>query len=232
MRYVQQSSVTERELENEKKATCEKESKRAQIREALASGEWLDVAEPSLAEDRLRAQTAMQRFNTELALDEEARMDELRRVFGAVGAGTTVMPGVHVDYGYNIFMGENCFFNYNTTFLDGAPITFGDDVWVGPGCHFCTPLHPLLGRERATRFDEDGTPHLQECNLPITVGSDVWIAAGVIVNPGVTIGDGAVIGSGSVVTKDIPPRMIAFGNPCRPVREITEDDSIESMGVF
>ncbi len=127
----------------------------------------------------------------------------------------------------NIRVGKRCFFNYNCVFLDGAPITFGDDVWVGPNCSFVTPLHPLVGRERAMRIDGDGVSHLWERDLPITVGDDVWIASNVTVNPGVTIGEGAVIGSGSVVTKDVPSRTIAFGNPCRVARAITEDDSIE-----
>ena len=123
-------------------------------------------------------------------------------------------------------MGRNCFFNFNCTFLDGAPITFGDDVGVGPGCSFVTPLHPLLARERARCEDAGGTGHVWERSLPITVESGVWIAANVTVNAGVTIGEGAVIGSGSVVTRDIPPRTLAYGNPCRPVRAITEADSV------
>ncbi len=195
-------------------------------RALMASGDWFDAADPTLEEDRVRARATTLRFNTDATLDEAGRMELLRGLFGAVGEGSAVMPGVQADYGFGIFIGRNCFFNYNCTFLDGAPIVFGDDVWVGPGCQFVTPLHPLLGRERAIRVGGDGAPHLWERNLPITVGNDVWIAAGVTVNPGVTIGDGAVIGSGSVVVKDVPPRTVAFGNPCRPVREITDADSI------
>ena len=60
--------------------------------------------------------------------------------------------------------------------------------------------------------------------VTVTVGSSVWIGAGVTVLPGVTIGDNTVIGAGSVVTRDIPSGVIAVGNPCRVLREITEED--------
>lgn len=196
------------------------------VRAQMASGAWFDAADAGLALDRGRAGASLRRFNGDAALSGDERKDILRGLFGSFGPGAGVAGGVQVDYGYRVFIGKGCFFNYNCTFLDGAPIVFGDDVWVGPGCTFATPLHPLLGRERAMRVDEDGANHLWERNLPICVGSDVWLASGVTVNPGVTIGEGAVIGSGSVVTKDIPPRVVAFGNPCRVVREITEADSI------
>lgn len=56
------------------------------------------------------------------------------------------------------------------------------------------------------------------------IGSDVWICGNVVINPGVTIGSDVVIGAGSVVTKDIPDHMIAAGNPCKVIREITEEE--------
>lgn len=199
------------------------------MRAQMASGTWFDSADASLEQDRIRARAVVQRFNSDASLDDEGRAALLRGLLGAMGEGSMISAGVQMDYGFNVFLGKRCFFNFNCVFLDGAPIVFGNDVQVGPNVTFATPLHPLLGRERATRVDAAGEPHLWERNLPITVGSDVWIASSVTVNPGVTIGDGAVIGSGSVVTKDVPPRTIAFGNPCRVAREITEDDSIETV---
>lgn len=199
------------------------------IRAEMASGEWFDAGDAALARDRDHAGATIRRINADVSLSEDDRRNLLCELFGAVGEGSAVAAGVQVDYGYHIFMGKGCYFNFNATFLDGACISFGDDVWVGPCCTFATPLHPLLGRERAMRHGADGTSHLAERNLPITVGSDVWLASNVTVNPGVTIGDGAVVGSGSVVTKDIPPRMLALGNPCRAVREITEQDSVADL---
>lgn len=201
-------------------------------RVAMASGEWFDAADIGLGEDRAYAQKTMMRFNTDITLDDEGRMTLLRSLFGRIGEGSTVMVSAHVDYGFNISMGQRCFFNYNCVFLDGAEISFGNDVWAGPGCYFATPVHPLLGKERALRMGDKGVAHLWERNEPIVVGNDVWFAAGVIVNPGVNIGDGAVIGSGSVVTKDIPPYTLCFGNPCRVIREITEQDSVKELEKF
>ena len=60
--------------------------------------------------------------------------------------------------------------------------------------------------------------------MPVKIGDNVWVGGSVVINPGVTIGNNVVIGSGSVVTKDIPDNVIAVGNPCRIIREITEED--------
>lgn len=196
------------------------------IREQMASGEWFEAADLLLEQDRLHAASVMRRFNGDLSLDDEGRTDLVRELFGALGEYSSVQLGAQVDYGYNIFIGDRCFFNFNCVFLDGAPIRFGNDVWVGPGVTFATPLHPLLAEERRMRFDDQGKLYLHERNAGITIGNDVWIASGVTVNPGVSIGDGAVIGSGSVVTKDIPSNVIAVGNPCKPIREITATDSM------
>lgn len=193
-------------------------------RAEMRSGEWFDATVSELAVDRERARVVVRRYNGETTLSEDARVDLLRELFGAWGLGSSVSDGAKVDYGYNIFIGTGCFFNFNCTFLDGAPIVFGDGVCVGPNCTFATPLHPLIGEERAMQIDADGVSRQWERNLPIVIGDDVWLASNVTVNPGVTIGEGAVVGSGSVVTKDIPPHTLAFGNPCRVVRAITEED--------
>ena len=220
-------SVSRHDARDERNACDERDDRNRAMRAQMASGAWFEAADATLEQDRIRARAVMQRFNADASLDDDGRAELLRGLLGAMGEGSTVSAGAQMDYGFNVFLGKRCFFNFNCVFLDGAPIVFGDDVWVGPNVTFATPLHPLLGRERATRVDAAGELHLWERNLPITVGSDVWIAGNVTVNPGVTIGDGAVIGSGSVVTRDVPPRTIAFGNPCRVAREITEGDSIE-----
>ena len=126
-----------------------------------------------------------------------------------------ILSPFRCDYGYNIHVGENFFMNVGCTVLDGAPVTFGNNVFVAPGCGFYTAGHPLDAERRNAGL---------EYALPIRVGNDVWIGAHVCVLPGVTIGDGAVIGAGSVVTRDVPPGVLAVGNPCRVVRPITEAD--------
>lgn len=99
--------------------------------------------------------------------------------------------------------------------LDGGKVTFGDNVFIAPNCTFTTAEHALDVEQR-----NEGL----EVALPITVGNNVWIGAGVTVQGGVTIGDNTVIGAGSLVTKDIPSGVIAVGVPCKVLREITEED--------
>lgn len=196
------------------------------FRKIMTSGQWYDAGKSTCAIDRSRASRITRRFNCDFDLDDAGRLKLLQILLGAIGEGTSVSCGIKADYGYHVFMGKNSCFNYNCTFLGGAHITFGDNAWVGPNCTFVTPLHPFVGEQRRIRIDEDGTQHFWERNLPITVGNDVWIASNVMVNPGVNIGDGSVIGSGSIVTKDIPPKSLAWGNPCRVIRSITEEDRL------
>lgn len=139
----------------------------------------------------------------------------VRCILGKVKGCCTIVSPFFCDYGYNIEVGENFFANMNCVILDEAVVKFGDNVFVAPNCGFYTAGHPL---------DSDRRNKGLEYARPITVGNDVWIGAGVSILPGVTIGDGSVIGAGSVVNKDIPAGVLAAGNPCRVIREITEKD--------
>lgn len=139
----------------------------------------------------------------------------LRRLFGKCGKAFTIVSPFFCDYGYNIEIGENFFMNMNGIILDEAKVKFGDNVFIAPGCGFYTAGHPLDAERRNKGL---------EYAYPITVGNNVWIGAQVCVLPGVTIGDNVVIGAGSVVTKDIPANVLAAGNPCKVIREITEED--------
>ncbi len=104
--------------------------------------------------------------------------------------------------------------------MDGAPITVGSFCFIGPNCGLYTASHPLNASQRNQGYEKAS---------PITIGKNVWIGGDVIILPGVTIGDGSVIGAKSVVTKDIPPGVLAVGNPCRVLRSITEEDMIPSL---
>lgn len=145
----------------------------------------------------------------------EERNNLIRKLLGKMKGQATIVSPFFCDYGYNIEVGENFFMNMNCVILDGAKVTFGDNVFVAPACGFYTAGHPL-DKERRNRG--------LEYAYPITIGHNVWIGAQVCVLPGVTIGDNSVIGAGSVVTKDIPSNVLAVGNPCRVIREITDAD--------
>ncbi|MDT2762054.1 sugar O-acetyltransferase [Aerococcus urinaeequi] len=155
-------------------------------------------------------------FNHARPSEEAKRQGIIRQLLGKTGNQFEITGPFYCDYGFNIEIGENFYANHNLVILDGAKVTFGDNVFVAPDCGFYTAGHPL---------DADRRNKGLEYAKPITVGNNVWFGGGVKVMPGVTIGDGAVIGGGSVVTKDIPSNMIAVGNPCKPIREITEADA-------
>lgn len=167
-----------------------------------------------LPEERIRAKKLCKRFNEAAEYDPREMRAILHELLGRHGERFFIEPPFRCDYGSNIEIGERFYANYNLTVLDCAKVTVGDRVLIGPNVCICAaghPIHPLSRRR-------------YEYALPVTIGNDVWIGANVVVNPGVTIGDGSVIGSGSVVTRDIPPRVVAAGNPCRVLRPITDDE--------
>lgn len=119
------------------------------------------------------------------------------------------------DYGYNIEIGANFYANYNLVILDCANVIFGDNVFIGPNVGIYTAGHPLHFHLRNQAF---------EYALPIIIENNVWIGGNVVINPGVHIGNNSVIGSGSIVTKNISEGVLAVGNPCKVLRQITDDD--------
>ena len=141
--------------------------------------------------------------------------DLLRKLFGKTDGDFTIQAPFWCDYGYNIEIGKRFYANHGLVILDCAKVTFGDDVFIAPNCGFHTAGHPIDAERRNQGL---------EYAWPITVGDNVWFGAGVQVCPGVTIGSNTVIGAGSVVTRDIPDNVIAAGNPCRVLREITPED--------
>lgn len=169
--------------------------------------------DPELLAERAACAELLYDYHQLRPSQEAERRSLLRRLFGRVGENATVVPPFHCDYGYNIEVGENFFLNAGCVILDGAKVSFGDNVFVAPHCGFYTAGHPLDVARRNQGL---------EYARPITIGDNVWIGAEVCVLPGVSIGEGSVIGAGSVVTKDIPAHVLAFGNPCRVIRQLTE----------
>lgn len=147
---------------------------------------------------------------------EVKRLDGLiREILGKAGENVTIMQPFHCDYGKNIEVGDNFYANYNLTVLDVAKVTIGNNVFIAPNVSIFTAGHPVHFEMRNT---------LLEYGIPVTIGDNCWIGGNAVICPGVNIGEGAVIGAGSVVTKDVPKNVIAAGNPCRVIREITDGD--------
>jgi len=172
---------------------------------------WLD----GLEEERLSCKTKTYEYNNIPPRDRAKRKELMRTIVGKIGEEFNIESPFQCDYGYNIEIGENFYSNHNLIILDVGRVKIGDNVQVAPNVSIYTAGHPVHPETRNTGY---------EYGIDITIGDNVWIGGSVSILPGVTIGDNAVIGAGSVVTKDIPANVIAAGNPCRVIREITEED--------
>lgn len=169
----------------------------------------------TLTKERIYCKDLCAEYNRLMPSDIENRNKIIRKLIGKTGEHFWIEQNFWCDYGYNITLGEDFYANHNLVILDGAKVTFGSHCFIAPNCGFYTAGHPLDAQQRNSGL---------EYAKPITVGDNVWFGGNVIVLPGVTIGDNVVIGAGSVVNKDIPSNVIAVGNPCHPIREITEKD--------
>ncbi len=172
----------------------------------------------SLYEERLIAKDLCFEFNNIKPSNTKRKEDVIKKIVGKTGNNFCILSPFWCDYGYNIEFGDNFFMNHNCVILDCAKVKFGDNVFIAPDCGFYTAGHPVDFKRR-----NDGL----EYAYPITIGNNVWIGGGVKVLPGVTIGDNVVIGAGSVVNKDIPSDVVAAGNPCKVIKNITEKDNLK-----
>ena len=181
-------------------------------RQKMLAGELYDPLDPELVAARERARDLCQALNGTREAQQEERRRILRELFGRGGDTVWMQPPFFCDYGSNIELGERVFFNFNCIVLDVCAVRIGSFSLFGPAVQIYTPRHPLNAELRRR----------EEFGKPVEIGSDVWVGGGAIILPGVRIGSRAVIGAGSVVTRDVPERVFAAGNPCRVIREITE----------
>lgn len=180
-------------------------------RERMLDGERYFAMDPDLAALRLRARQLAARYNASDPAEPTERADQLREILGTMGKDCIIEPPFYFDYGRFVHLGDSVFINFGCVILDCADVLIGNNCMFGPNVQLLCAYHPLSAAERNSGY---------EYASPITIGDNVWLGGGVIVNPGVTIGSNAVIGSGSIVTKDVPPSVVAFGNPCKVVKEI------------
>lgn len=184
-------------------------------KDKMLSGELYKSFDAELLAERQRAKEIVFRYNSLQPSMIEERNELLKSLFGSVKGNFFIEPPFRCDYGCNIEIGENFYANYNLVILDCAKVTIGDNVLIGPNVGIYTAGHPLHFELRNEEW---------EFAFPITIEDNVWIGGNVVLNPGVTVGRNSVVGSGSVVTKDIPANVVAAGNPCRVIREITDAD--------
>ena len=181
------------------------------MRERMLAGELYIADDPELARDSQRAMALTHQLNTADPNDHALRRELLTTLLGAFGEDSEIRPPFRCDYGYQTSVGARTFANFGLISLDVARVTIGDDVQMGPNVQLLTALHPVAAGLRRDKW---------EAARPITIGHNVWLGGGVTVLPGVTIGDDTVVGAGAVVARDLPPRVVAVGNPARVIREV------------
>ena len=155
-------------------------------------------------------------YNATRPYEGEKRAQLLREMLAEVGENCYIEPPLHSNFGgHHVHLGKNVYANFNLTLVDDTHIYIGDCTMIGPNVTIATASHPVLPELREKGY---------QYNVPVHIGRNCWLGAGVVVLPGVTIGDNTVIGAGSIVTKDIPANVVAVGNPCRVLREIGQKD--------
>ena len=155
-------------------------------------------------------------YNMTRPTESEKRQELLKEMFAEIGEDCYIEPPFHANWGgKHVHFGKCVYANFNFTAVDDTHIYVGDYTMFGPNVILATAGHPILPKLRQEAY---------QYNMPVHIGKNCWLGAGVIVLPGVTIGDNTVIGAGSVVTKDIPSNVVAVGNPCHVLREINEHD--------
>lgn len=181
-------------------------------KEKMIAGELYFANDPELVADRMFARSQSQIINQ--AESAELRSQLLKETFGRTGKKIYMEPVINFDYGYNIFVGENFYANFNCTFLDVSTIEIGDNCMFAPNVQLYTATHPLHPVKRNSGL---------EYAKPIKIGDNVWLGGGVIVTPGVTLGNNVVVGAGSVVTKSFPDNVVIAGNPARIIKTVEEE---------
>ena len=185
-------------------------------RDKLHTGEIYFPGDPEIHKEQTACQEKLYDFNQTRPSELEKRTAMLKDMFAEIGEGCYIEPPLHANFGGKfVHFGKWIYANYNLTLVDDTHIYVGDDTMFGPNVTLATAGHPIEPSLRARGL---------QFNMPVRIGKNCWLGAGVIVMPGVTIGDNTVIGAGSVVTKDIPSGVVAVGNPCRVLREVGEKD--------
>ena len=177
----------------------------------MLSGGPYDASDPQLKRERLRARELCHRLNSLSAETFEEESKYLIEQLLGEKSDLYITPPFQCDYGTNISVGENVYFNFNCVVLDVVKITIGDNVLFGPNVQLLAASHPINALERRSGL---------EFGRGIEIGDDVWVGGGVILCPGVKVGEGAVIGAGAVVTKDVLPNTVVAGNPCEVVKNL------------
>lgn len=182
----------------------------------MHSGAIYDPGEDSIMEEQLKCLDHLYDFNATRPTELQKRAQMLKEMFAEIGEDCYIEPPFYANWGgKHVHFGNCVYANFHLTLVDDTHIYVGDNTMFGPNVTVATAGHPILPELRAKAY---------QFNMPVHIGKNCWIGAGAVIVPGVRIGDNTVIGAGSIVTKDIPANVVAVGNPCRVLREISEKD--------
>lgn len=188
----------------------------SKMRDRLHTGELYLPGDDEIVKEQMACQDKLHEYNLTRPSEVEKRAELLKEMLGDCGEDVYIEAPFYANFG-----GKHCHFgnmvyaNYHLTCVDDTHIYIGDYTMIGPNVTIATAGHPILPELREQVY---------QYNMPVHIGRNCWIGAGAILMPGVTVGDNTVIGAGSVVTKNIPADVVAVGNPCKVMRQISEHD--------
>lgn len=182
----------------------------------MHTGELYLPGDEEIMKEQLGRLDKLYDFNMTRPTELDKRSDMLKNMFAEIGEGCYIEPPFHANFGGgHVHFGKNIYANFNLTMVDDTHIYVGDYTMFGPNVTVATAGHPILPELRMKGY---------QYNAPVHIGKNCWIGAGALIMPGITIDDNVIVGAGSVVTKDLPPNVVAIGNPCKVLREVNEHD--------
>ena len=188
------------------------------MKDKMHTGALYLPGDPEIQQEQLKRLDRLYDFNQTRPSEMEKRNSLLREMFYEIGEDCYIEPPLHSNFGGgHVHFGGHIYANFNLTLVDDTHIYVGDYTMFAPNVIVATAAHPVLPRLREQAY---------QYNAPVHIGRNCWIGAGAIILPGITIGENTVVGAGSVVTKDLPANVVAVGNPCRVLRQISEHDQI------
>ena len=186
--------------------------------ERMIKGLLYDPGDPEIMNEQIPFLKKLSEFNSLKPEQQEEKQQYMHEVFASCGDNCYIEPPMYANWGgHHVHLGNNVYMNFNTTLVDDGHIYIGDKVMFGPNVTITTATHPVDPKLRGRNL---------QYNKDVWIGENAWIGAGVIILPGIHIGKNAVIGAGSIVTKDIPDNVVAVGNPCRVIREVSDRDRV------
>lgn len=183
--------------------------------EKLKQGLIYNDFDEDLFNRRVQAKKLFKAYNQTDDSEIEKRQQLLKALFAYIGENVWIEPDFRCEFGKNISIGNDVYINFGCIILDCAEVTIGANTLIGPNIGIYAVNHAINAEERI----KGGC-----FGKPVYIGKRVWLGGDTKIMAGITIGDETIIGAGSIVTKSIPSGVIAAGNPCKVIREITDSD--------